>query len=480
MKNKVKVLIIIIVLLLVALGIYLFLNKENKYQNVRIISEDPSCGTPSRIIYNNKEYEISEEDNISSIKYYNGKIYYYKSIGEVDVFSYMQAVNEIENIDSIFYEFGEIILNEEYNMKVEKQISYAEYEKGNKSKIEYLIGNKNGEYGLEIFELIEIIEDITILKKYSGIEYSLEITKKDENNNVIWNYNTNSTVESQYDVVGMLEITTDRIYINDEGIIVALDRENGKIIWKSDACKKTEGAIDSSYLDEKGNLYIHRGSLTVIDKNGKTIANITDDILSGDGVGFCKINTNELLLSGMNGYLVINLEKFNIEYKIAEESKNVENGYFIIYTKKDKDNKLIWKYATKQVNNTGLNEVEFLSIVGDNIYINESGIITALDIETGKVTWQNTEYKGDSSSFCVDENNNLYISSYYEPFLHIIDENGKTIKRIDPLDDNFKGPGDIYLRNNNELVINCNINAEEISAVVNLKDYSITYENIEE
>ena len=62
----------------------------------------------------------------------------------------------------------------------------------------------------------------------------------------------------------------------------------------------------------------------------------------------------------------------------------------------------------------------------------------------------------------------------------IILKDGKTIKRIDTFDDNFKGPGDIFLRNNNELVINCSINAEEIRAVVNLKDYSITYENIEE
>lgn len=195
MKNKIKVFVIIIVLLIVALGVVgtLFLidkmssrienthenviinsedpslssKLENRYENIRIISEDHSCGTPSRIIYNNKEYEISEEDAISSIKYYNGKIYFYKSIGEIDICSYMQAVNDIENTKSIFYEFGEIILDEEnltYSMKVEKQISYKEYENGDKSKIEYSIKNSNGEYGLEIFDLIETIEDITILK----------------------------------------------------------------------------------------------------------------------------------------------------------------------------------------------------------------------------------------------------------------------------------------------------------------------------
>ena len=94
--------------------------------------------------------------------------------------------------------------------------------------------------------------------------------------------------------------------------------------------------------------------------------------------------------------------------------------------------------------------------------------------------WQNTEYKGASSSFCVDKNNNLYISGYYEPFLHIIDKDGKTMKRINTFDDNFKGPGDIFLRNNNELVIDCSINPVTIRIVVNLEDYSTIYENIEE
>ena len=485
MKNKVKVLIIIIVLLLVVLGIYLFSNKEKTYENVRIIGELFDGGEVSKIIYNNKDYVISEDDNIYSIKSYNGKLYYYRSIGLNNYFIYEE---EIDNKTGFFYQFGQLVLNEKdstYSMETIKQVSYEEYNTGNKDKIEYCIENIEGKYGFEInrVTIIEVEDDITIEKVWEDEEdykFKLVYTKKDENNNVKWKYNTECAIEGQYDVIGTLGFTDDRIYINENGTIVVINRETGEVIWRSEACKETEGAIDSRYIDENENLYIYRGDLTVIDKNGKTIANITDDILSGDGIGVYPVNDKELLLSGLNGYLVINLEKFNIEYKIVEESKDVENEYSVIYTKKDKDNNTIWAYETQKVHNTELNTVEFLSIVGNNIYINESGIITALDIETGKVIWQNAEYKGATSSFCVDENNNLYISGYYEPFLHIIDENGKTIKRIDPFDDNFKGPGDIYLRNNNELVINCSINAEEIRAVVNLKDYSIRYENIEE
>lgn len=161
MKNKVKVLIIIIVLLLVTLGIYLFLNKENKYQNVRIISDNPSVGIPSKIICNHREYFISNESDIYSIKYYNGKLYYYKDIEGLS--SYGQSVPEISDMNNIYYEFGIISLNENastYSMNLIKRISHAEYNEycekhetnWNYVDIMYCVENSDGHYNLEIIE----------------------------------------------------------------------------------------------------------------------------------------------------------------------------------------------------------------------------------------------------------------------------------------------------------------------------------------
>lgn len=155
MKNKFLVaIIVVLVIALVIAGIYLLNSKEKTYENVRILSDDFSNGTPNKIIYNDKEYKISKDDQIYSIKNYEGKLYYYKFIDKIG--TYFQEELEIADMNSIFYEFGEIILNEEdltYTMKPIKKISYTEYENGNKEEIEYCVKNDE-KYGLEIKENI--------------------------------------------------------------------------------------------------------------------------------------------------------------------------------------------------------------------------------------------------------------------------------------------------------------------------------------
>lgn len=156
LKNK-RVLIliftVILMLILLILGIFYIKNKSNVIENVRIISDDPSVGTPSRIIYNNKEYLILSDDNIYSIKYYNGKLYYYKSS---ILANYLQEELEVEDLNVTLYEFGEITLNENaasYNIKAIEQISYAEYDNGDKEEIKYCVDNADGKYKLEIVVL---------------------------------------------------------------------------------------------------------------------------------------------------------------------------------------------------------------------------------------------------------------------------------------------------------------------------------------
>lgn len=159
------------------------------------------------------------------------------------------------------------------------------------------------------------------------------------------------------------------------------------------------------------------------------------------------------------------------------EILNGENDKYII-TAKDKNNNVLWTYTTKECPATELETVEFLTIIENKVYINEDGTIIALNKDNGKVIWKNSDYKGASSCFCVDSENNLYIAGYYGPFLCIIDENGKTIKRIGDFGDKYIWPARLELKNNKELVITCTI--EEMDSgvlVVNLKDYSTKVEN---
>ena len=101
--------------------------------------------------------------------------------------------------------------------------------------------------------------------------------------------------------------------------------------------------------------------------------------------------------------------------------------------------------------------------------------------------WQNSDYAGGAHSrSCFDNTGNLYISSGYDvsgvkngPDLHIIDKNGKTFKRIERFDNEEGCPTEkLELRNNeNELVVSY---GDESVYIINLKDYSVKLENIEE
>lgn len=327
--------------------------------------------------------------------------------------------------------------------------------------------------------------DIQIKYKEDG-EYLLEYSKKDENNNEIWNYNTESTFESQYDLVDTLASTNDRIYINENGTIVALNKETGEIIWKSDACKETEGAFDSVYLDKNQNLYIYRGDVTVIDKDGEKKAEIS--VPSTDGVEFEYVGDEELLISGVFGYAIINSSNYSVEESLSLNSFDKEEH--IVLEKKDGNDKVIWKYELKDI-------TEYDCLISSDwkyyienkiILLHELGIITALDLETGKVVWKNLDFEGlNFSNTIFDSENNMYSSINEGPDLCIIDKNGKTIKTIEHFDVEDKISSDetrtmyvVKFRNNEkELVMEYkNVSGEYM--IVNLEDYSITYESIEE
>lgn len=322
-----------------------------------------------------------------------------------------------------------------------------------------------------------ILEKIDIKKEYKeNGEYTLDYSKRDENNNIIWNYNTDSTLEAQYDLVGTLEITNDRIYINENGTIVALNKENGNVIWKNEDCKESAGAIDSWYLDENQNLYIYRGALMVIDKNGKTKAKMSHEILSGDGIGFYPIDNNELLLSGMNGYVGIDIENFKVKYKITEQLEE-EN---IILTKFDEQDKKIWE---TNIENIGYG---FFEAIGDYAYFSLKEKIILINLKNGKIMWENQDYKYEEMSGrpkCMISDDNLYVLWKNENnnwHLSVIDKHGKTIKIINNFKSEITDFEELLQRVGNDIMVIAHTKdiERDIKCVINLKDYSITYENI--
>ena len=119
--------------------------------DIKIISEDPSSGTPTMIKYNDNLYDVSSSD-FYSIKYYDGELYYYKYYsGPISLGHNFQEQFSQEELESSTYEFGKITLNEEngtYNKIALKVIPFIDIDK--EESIEYNPENRDGEYALEI------------------------------------------------------------------------------------------------------------------------------------------------------------------------------------------------------------------------------------------------------------------------------------------------------------------------------------------
>lgn len=136
-----------------------------------------------------------------------------------------------------------------------------------------------------------------------------------------WAYRTNMYEWAQCDSFKVLEVTNDRVYLDENGSILVFNKENGKIIWKNLDAK--ENVIGSHYLDKEQNLYIYYGEqVNVFDKDGKIKAVIKHECLGGlvgEGIEFKFVNENELVLEAMAGRVTVNLKDYSIKEAIKTE-----------------------------------------------------------------------------------------------------------------------------------------------------------------
>lgn len=141
----------------------------------------------------------------------------------------------------------------------------------------------------------------------------------------------------------------------------------------------------------------------------------------------------------------------NIFYETKHEDNTM---HYIIVTAKDKDQNTVWQYTTKKDYVAQYEIIEYLGENDNKIYLNEIGTITALDKQTGKVLWQNNQYKGQSSLTTFDNEGYVYLAGALNPKLYVIDPNGKTVNKIlDLQDENINNPSDMKIENDSYLKI---------------------------
>ena len=310
-------------------------------------------------------------------------------------------------------------------------------------------------------------------------EYAFLYSGKDESGKVVWTYRTETGVAMQWGSVEELADTDSRICLYENGTVKALSKETGKILWENEEFKDA-AILNTVFADEEQNLYIYCGGLTVIDSHGKTKAVIHHEYLNGDGVGWEFVNDDCLTVYGMDGLgadLVfrVDLDDYGTLTETVEDIVS-ENDYTQIYTytKKDSSGKEMWTYQSGEYPVAELNTVEFLTVADGKVYLNENGTVIALNKDTGETVWQNPDYKGAMSAFCMDREGRLYLAGYYGPSLCVIDKDGSTVKKVDSFGDGYIWPVRLELQVDRELVITCtNGDMEEEALVIDLRDYSV-------
>ena len=107
-------------------------------------------------------------------------------------------------------------------------------------------------------------------------KYYMVVKGLDDKNNEVWTYTTGTDYVAQIDLLEFLQENGDTVYINEHGKIVALNKQDGKVIWENTDYKG--GGSSHFKFDENGCLYLSSAmslDLLAIDSNGKTMKKIS-------------------------------------------------------------------------------------------------------------------------------------------------------------------------------------------------------------
>ena len=171
-----------------------------------------------------------------------------------------------------------------------------------------------------------------------------------------------------------------------------------------------------------------------------------------------------IIIVGMTG---CNNKKDKKVTEIKTEIISAENAsHYMTVTGVNKNSKEIWNYKTDKVFVDQNDNLEYFKTRNNIVYLNVNGMIIALDKQTGKELWTNTEYRGSGSKYTIDEDNNLYLTSSFSPILFIVNEEGFTIRNIRTLNiDELSWPDNIKIEGSERIVITYPkiINEEELN-----------------
>ena len=202
-----------------------------------------------------------------------------------------------------------------------------------------------------------------------------------EKGKILWQVNTHQEFEGEFHRWGMTEslLLTDRAVISspigNQTAVVALDKEDGSLIWKSKSLGGTRSYVSPLMIDYQGQKMIlvtsDKDMIAVDPENGSIIWSY--DIVTGQsGKRGSRNNTNTPLIQG---WCDLYHQRIRCECRNAAAFSRREEGG------------LKWSDGTLDTHHGGVVEVDGY-IYGSNWINNGNGNWVCQEWETGKVMWE--------------------------------------------------------------------------------------------
>ena len=126
--------------------------------------------------------------------------------------------------------------------------------------------------------------------------------------------------------------------------------------------------------------------------------------------------------------------QFNRVYDETSPTEAAESTAFL------PSGSVLWQYQSVAYARTELDRVGPIGTWQDRYLFVEDGTIIALDVQTGRELWRNTDYSGAApfeTGSMIDEDGTIYLCSYYGPDFFAASADGDTLCRIDSFSDQY-------------------------------------------
>ncbi len=141
----------------------------------------------------------------------------------------------------------------------------------------------------------------------------------------------------------------------------------------------------------------------------------------------------------------------------------------------DSEGTKIWEYNTGKYEIATLDSVNEIGISGDRYYFVENGSVICMELQTGNIIWQNSDFQGSVSGYIFNDNEVLFLCGYFGPDFYAIDGNGNTLALIYEFSESYYWPYEIAIEGDYAVVkMEGSSNGEMAEFEVNINDYTYT------